>query len=74
MASVRIIHRILERDTNIITALTIAAEYEQSASAEVTILMRPCAVPNDDKSIRLEIERLGHALIAVAQSPTGVTD
>jgi|HubBroStandDraft_6_1064221.scaffolds.fasta_scaffold117064_3 hypothetical protein len=72
-AKVHIVQRNLHPHTNAIQALTISTNYGDGVEAEATILLRPGAVPNDEKSIRDEIERLGNALLAAAQSQTGIT-
>lgn len=70
---VHIAQRNLDPHSNVITGLSITTTYDEGVSAEATILLRPCVVPNDQESIRKEIERLGKALIAAAQSPEGIT-
>jgi len=50
----------------------LTAIYDQGVSAEATILLRPCTVPNNEASIRKEIERLGNALVTAARSPDGI--
>jgi hypothetical protein len=72
-ASVQIVQRNLDPRTNAVQSLTITVHYGDGAEAEATILLRPGVVPNEDKSIRQEIERLGDALVAAARSPNGVT-
>src|SRR5690242_1842649 len=49
----------------------LSVAYDQGVLAEATIMMRPCTVPNDEASIRKEIERLGNALVIAARSPDG---
>jgi hypothetical protein len=70
---VHIVQRNLHPHTNAVQALTITVHYGNDVEAEATILLRPGAVPNDEKNIRQEIERLGSALIAAAKSPNGIT-
>jgi hypothetical protein len=70
MASVTIEQRSIEPRTKTLISLTITVSYD-GAQADATILLRPgeSAVADDDASIRAEIERLGKALTAAAQSP-----
>jgi hypothetical protein len=70
-AQVKIVQRNFEPGTSAIEALMLTAIYAQGVTAEVTILLRPCTLPNNEVSIRKEIERLGEALIAAARSPDG---
>ena len=72
-AKVKIVQRNFEPGTNAIEALMLSVVYDQGVLAEATILMRPCTVPNDEASIRKEIERLGNALVTAARSPDGVS-
>jgi hypothetical protein len=70
---VKIVQRNFEPGTSAIEALMLSVAYDQGVLAEATILMRPCTVPNDQASIRKEIERLGNALVIAARSPDGVS-
>jgi hypothetical protein len=72
-SKVQIVQRNLHPHTNSVQALTIIAHYGDGVEAEATILLRPGAVPNDEKNIQDEIARLGVALIAAARSPNGIT-
>ena len=69
----KIVQRNFEPGTSAIEALMLSVAYDQGVLAEATILMRPCTVPNDQASIRKEIERLGNALVIAARSPDGVS-
>jgi DNA repair photolyase len=60
-AQVKIVQRNFEPGTSAIEALMLTAIYAQGVTAEVTILLRPCTLPNNEVSIRKEIERLGEA-------------
>jgi hypothetical protein len=71
-AKVKIVQRNFEPGTSAIEALMLTAIYDQGVSAEATILLRPCTVPNNEASIRKEIERLGNALVTAARSPDGI--
>lgn len=71
--TIRIVQRSTHPHTDAVQSLTITVHYGEGSQAEATILLRPGAVPNEDKSIRQEFERLGRALIAAAQAPGGVT-
>ena len=71
--NVRIVQRNIHPHANTISGLTITASYGDGAEVEASILLRPGAIPNDEKNIREEIERLGRALILAAQSPGGIT-
>jgi hypothetical protein len=68
-ANVKIVQRNFEPGTSAIEALMLTVIYAQGVTAEVTIVLRPCTVPNDEASIRKEIERLGNALVEAARSP-----
>jgi hypothetical protein len=70
---VHIVQRNLHPHTNAVQALTITVQYGDGVEAEATILLRPGAVPNDEKNIRDEIARLGTALVTAARSPNGIT-
>lgn len=70
--TIRIVQRSLHPRTNAVQSLTITVQYGNGSQLEATVLLRPDAVPNEDTSIRQEFERLGKALIAAAQSPTGI--
>jgi hypothetical protein len=72
-AKVKIVQRNFEPGTSAIEALMLSVAYDQGVLAEATIMMRPCTVPNDEASIRKEIERLGNALVIAARSPDGVS-
>jgi hypothetical protein len=72
-AKVKIVQRNFEPGTSAIEALMLTVIYAQGVSAEATILLRPCTVPNNEASIRKEIERLGDALVTAARSPDGVS-
>jgi hypothetical protein len=72
--TIHIAQRNLHRHTGVVQSLTVTVRYGEGLQNEATILVRPGeSLPNDDKSIRDELERLGHALIAAAQSRDGVT-
>ena len=71
--TIHIVDRSLHPHTNAIQGLTITVAYGDGAQVEASILLRPGAVPNDENSIREEIERLGNALITAARSPNGIT-
>jgi len=68
---VKIVQRNFEPGTSAIEALMLSVAYDQGVLAEATIMMRPCTVPNDEASIRKEIERLGNALVIAARSRMG---
>jgi hypothetical protein len=72
-AKVKIVQRNFVPGTSAIEALMLSVDYDQGVLAEATITMRPCTVPNDEASIRKEIERLGNALVRAARSPDGVS-
>jgi hypothetical protein len=74
MARVKILQRNVHPhpQTNALQALTLSAHYADGVEAEATILLRPGAVPNDDKSIRTVIENLAKALIEAARASDGV--
>ena len=72
-AKVKIVQQNFEPGTSAIEALMLSVAYDQGVLAEATIMMRPCTVPNDEASIRKEIERLGNALVLAARSPDGVS-
>jgi hypothetical protein len=71
--AIHIVQKSLHPQTKAIETITITVRYGDHSEAEATILVRPGALPNDDKSIRREFERLGQALIAAAQSVGGIT-
>jgi hypothetical protein len=70
---VNIVQRHLHPYTSTVHALTISVGYGDGVEVEATILLKSGALPNDDKSIRDEVQRLGKALIIAAQSPAGIT-
>jgi hypothetical protein len=51
-AKVKIVQRNFEPGTSAIEALMLTAIYAQGVTAEVTIVLRPCTVPNNEASIR----------------------
>jgi hypothetical protein len=73
MAKVHIVQRSLHPHTQAIQTLLIAVPYRSGSEAEISILLRSESVPNDEKSIRDEIERLGNALLEAARAPDAIT-
>jgi hypothetical protein len=59
---VHIIQRHVHPDTSTVHALTISVGYGDGVEVEATIPLKPGALPNDEKSIRDEVQRLGKAL------------
>jgi hypothetical protein len=71
--TVRIAQRSLDPHTNAVQSLTIAVTYGDGVQMEATILLRPRAIPNEESSIRREIQRLADALTSAALIPGGIT-
>jgi hypothetical protein len=66
---VHIVQRHLRPCTSTVHALTIPVGYGDGVEVETMFLLKPGALPNDEKIIPDEVQRLAKALIIAAQSP-----
>ena len=71
--TIRIVQRSMHPHSTALQTLTITVAYGEGAEMEATILLRPGAVPNDEGSIRLEVQRLADALATAARTTGGIT-
>jgi hypothetical protein len=71
--TIRIVQRSTHPHTGALQSLTITIPYGEGTEAEATLLLRPGALPNNEQSIREEIERLGSALMSASRAANGIT-